>query len=51
MPLSNFGKDGDHIQLSPPFVISEAEVAQVVAALDDALTEVTKTARRALTAG
>jgi adenosylmethionine-8-amino-7-oxononanoate aminotransferase len=47
VPLSNFGKDGDHIQLSPPFVISEAEVAQVVAALDDALTEVTKTARAA----
>ena len=44
VPLSNFGKNGDHIQISPPFVISEAEVAHVVDALDDTLTEVVKQA-------
>jgi adenosylmethionine-8-amino-7-oxononanoate aminotransferase len=40
MPLANFGKDGDHIQISPPFTITEAEALVIVAALDEALTAV-----------
>jgi 4-aminobutyrate aminotransferase-like enzyme len=37
VPLLNFGKDGDHIQISPPFTISIDEVELLVNALDDAL--------------
>jgi adenosylmethionine-8-amino-7-oxononanoate aminotransferase len=37
IPQVNFGLDGDHIQLSPPFVISESEVDLLADALDDAL--------------
>ena len=37
VPLLNFGKDGDHIQISPPFTISIDEVELLVDALDDAL--------------
>lgn len=40
VPLANFGRDGDHLQISPPFIIGEAEIALIVAALDDALTAV-----------
>lgn len=35
---ANFGRDGDHIQISPPFTISESEVDQIVDALDTSLT-------------
>lgn len=42
VPLANFGKDGDHIQVSPPFTITEAEIAILVGALDEALTAVAK---------
>jgi adenosylmethionine-8-amino-7-oxononanoate aminotransferase len=35
--LANFGKNGDHIQISPPFTISEAEVDCLVGALDESL--------------
>lgn len=42
IPLANFGKDGDHIQISPPFTIAEAEIDLLVAALDEALTSVTR---------
>jgi adenosylmethionine-8-amino-7-oxononanoate aminotransferase len=35
---ANFGRDGDHIQISPPFTISEAEVDILIGALDEALT-------------
>lgn len=42
IPQNNFGKDGDHVQISPPFVISEAEVALLVAGLDDALKAVAR---------
>jgi adenosylmethionine-8-amino-7-oxononanoate aminotransferase len=37
LPLSNFGRDGDHIQISPPFIITEDEIDLIVAALDEAL--------------
>ena len=40
LPHMNFGKDGDHIQISPPFVISESEVNALVTALDETLNEV-----------
>ncbi|MEW6266771.1 MAG: aminotransferase class III-fold pyridoxal phosphate-dependent enzyme [Thermodesulfobacteriota bacterium] len=46
VPRSNFGKDGDHIQISPPFTITETEVNTLIEALDDALTEVTAFARK-----
>ncbi len=38
-PLSNHGRDGDHIQISPPLIIGEDEIAHVVGALDDVLDE------------
>ena len=37
VPLANFGRDGDHLQISPPFTISEQEVSIIIEALDDAL--------------
>jgi 4-aminobutyrate aminotransferase-like enzyme len=40
--LANFGKDGDHIQISPPFTITEAEIAILVEALDQALLTVVR---------
>jgi adenosylmethionine-8-amino-7-oxononanoate aminotransferase len=40
VPLSNFGKDGDHIQISPPFTITETEVDLLVDALDDVVATV-----------
>jgi len=36
---SSFGPNGDHIQISPPLIASEAEIAIIFAALDDALFE------------
>lgn len=39
VPLSNFGKDGDHIQISPPFTITADEIRTLVGALDEALSE------------
>lgn len=44
IPFANFGADGDHIQISPPFTISESEIAVLVAALDEALTAVVRDA-------
>lgn len=40
VPGINAGEDGDHIQLSPPFVISESEVTTLVDTLDEALSDV-----------
>lgn len=37
---SNYGKDGDHIQISPPYVISRAEIDQMIDVLDSVLGEV-----------
>jgi adenosylmethionine-8-amino-7-oxononanoate aminotransferase len=42
IPLSNFGKDGDHIQISPPFTISEAEIDELADGLDRALQSVSR---------
>jgi 4-aminobutyrate aminotransferase-like enzyme len=41
---SNLGRHGDHIQISPPFIISEKEIAGIVEAVDSALADVTKAA-------
>jgi adenosylmethionine-8-amino-7-oxononanoate aminotransferase len=41
MKDANYGKGGDHIQITPPFVISETEVDELVDALDEAIAEVT----------
>lgn len=38
VPGANYGKGGDHIQISPPFTISEAEIDTLVDTLDDVLT-------------
>lgn len=38
VPGANFGRNGDHIQLSPPFTISEGEIDQIIDALDSSLT-------------
>lgn len=40
VPLANFGRDGDHLQISPPFTITEQEISVIVGALDDALSAI-----------
>jgi len=40
---ANYGKGGDHIQITPPYVISESEVDEIVDALDAAIGEVAAT--------
>lgn len=40
---ANYGKGGDHIQITPPYVISQAEVDIIVDALDEAIGEVAGT--------
>ena len=42
---ANFGKDGDHIQISPPFTISEREIDLLIDALDEAIEAVSRAAR------
>jgi adenosylmethionine-8-amino-7-oxononanoate aminotransferase len=37
---ANYGKGGDHIQITPPYVISQAEIDIIVDALDEAIGEV-----------
>lgn len=39
-PQSNFGRHGDHVQISPPFIISEKEISEIIDALDGAISEV-----------
>ena len=40
IPNANFGKDGDHIQVSPPLTVSESEIDTLLGALDAALAAV-----------
>ena len=40
---ANYGKGGDHIQITPPYVISQAEVGIVVDVLDEVIGEVAGT--------
>jgi adenosylmethionine-8-amino-7-oxononanoate aminotransferase len=35
--LSNLGQHGDHLQISPPYIVSDAEIARIVDALDEVL--------------
>lgn len=42
IPLANFGRDGDHLQISPPFIVTEQEISSIVEALDEALTSTCK---------
>ena len=42
VPLSNYGKDGDHIQISPPFTITHLEIDLLVAALGDTLATIAR---------
>ncbi|MCO5070237.1 MAG: aspartate aminotransferase family protein [Rhizobiaceae bacterium] len=37
VPGANFGKGGDHIQISPPFIIGESEIDILIDALDESL--------------
>jgi adenosylmethionine-8-amino-7-oxononanoate aminotransferase len=39
VPGANFGKGGDHIQISPPFTITEAEIDILVDTLDEVLVQ------------
>jgi adenosylmethionine-8-amino-7-oxononanoate aminotransferase len=41
VPGANFGNGGDHIQISPPFIITEQEIDQIVDSLDEVLTSIT----------
>jgi adenosylmethionine-8-amino-7-oxononanoate aminotransferase len=41
VPGSNYGAGGDHIQISPPYVISEAQIDYIVETLDAAVSVVT----------
>ena len=42
MKNSNHGKGGDHIQITPPYIISQSEVDELVDVLDDVIGEVTR---------
>jgi len=44
LPNANFGKDGAHIQVSPPLTISLGEIHQLIGALDAALAAVVEKA-------
>jgi adenosylmethionine-8-amino-7-oxononanoate aminotransferase len=37
---ANYGKGGDHVQISPPYVIGPQEINEMVEILDAVLTEV-----------
>jgi adenosylmethionine-8-amino-7-oxononanoate aminotransferase len=40
---ANYGRGGDHIHLSPPYIVSEAQLDQVADVLDDTLSEIEST--------
>ncbi len=43
VPGANYGRGGDHIQLSPPYVITHDEIDLVASVLDDSLTDIEAT--------
>ena len=43
VPGANHGRGGDHIHLSPPYVITPAEIDLVAEVLDATLTEIEAT--------
>ncbi len=40
VPGANFGQGGDHIQITPPFIVSEAEIDVIVDALDETIGDI-----------
>ena len=42
VPGANFGRGGDHIQISPPFIISHLEIDRIVDTLDEVLVAITQ---------
>jgi adenosylmethionine-8-amino-7-oxononanoate aminotransferase len=46
VPPAHTGKVGDHIQISPPFIIAEAEIDLLVGALDESLAAVAREIRK-----
>lgn len=42
VPLANFGRNGDHVQISPPLIVTKAEIDLIIDALDGALTTVVR---------
>jgi adenosylmethionine-8-amino-7-oxononanoate aminotransferase len=40
VPGANHGRGGDHVQLSPPYVITRAQIDLVVDVLDATLSEI-----------
>lgn len=40
VPGANFGQGGDHIQITPPYIVTEAEIDIIVDTLDEVLREV-----------
>ena len=42
VPEPTFGKGGDHIQISPPFIVTEAEIDILVDTLDEVLTQLAR---------
>ena len=40
VPGANYGKGGDHIQISPPYVVTDAELDRIADVLDDTLSEI-----------
>lgn len=40
VPGANFGQGGDHIQITPPYIVTEAEIDIIVDTLDEVLTEI-----------
>jgi adenosylmethionine-8-amino-7-oxononanoate aminotransferase len=43
VPGANYGRGGDHIQISPPYVITHDEIDQLAGGLDATLTEIEAT--------
>jgi adenosylmethionine-8-amino-7-oxononanoate aminotransferase len=43
VPGANYGKGGDHIQLTPPFVVGDQEIDRIAGVLDETLTEIEAT--------
>ncbi len=43
VPGANYGRGGDHIQISPPYVITHDEIDLLAGVLDATLTEIEST--------
>ena len=47
VPNVNYGRGGDHIQITPPYIIEREEIDQIVDALDGALSDLEPSVARA----